>query len=528
MFGLPQNTSYSFGASSANPSPAMGMQIDFQDNAGGQEARDSRLAAAGFDAAHEQRLGLARHGAAGQPFGAVALTGGAQRSGADLLEPRLFAMLSNAGATQSTMDSLGTAGASSVAIFHALADDKPSFRALAFRLTGLDTTSMSDQCEIAKVVACWASSEVSSVVEAKAVAERAVRGLPAPILEGELTDFTESFAKREYKITKAQTPSEAYFQRKLHEASGRFAAEKLSRVTNACQVDANDDVKMGWNQVSGTFQQQTKAFAVPLPKLPETLRARIEVMAVCYELVKYKLPQKAQLATQTLTLWDRYIRWLFGADVWGLHSLDGNGRPRSTPAISHIINYDFAIREEVARYMNHGTDIAQAFRMATSDDKLMYTKLSQPFGIDCGKPECLACSAPGFSEAFSMVSSSSNSQRAERAEAANDDSLPSKGQRKRTAAAKRKALALTVAAAAAAPPAAHPAVRKKEKNRGNGKEKQKGGGAKGGGKGDGGGPACFDHNKGPDGCKRMTCKYRHVCTGCGSADHIKPNCTAGA
>ena len=79
----------------------MGMQIDFQDNAGGQDSRDSRLAAAGFDAAHEQRLGLARHGAAGQPFGAVALTGGAQRSGADLLEPRLFAMLSNAGAAQS-------------------------------------------------------------------------------------------------------------------------------------------------------------------------------------------------------------------------------------------------------------------------------------------------------------------------------------------------------------------------------------------------------------------------------------------
>ena len=47
---------------------------------------------------------------------------------------------------------------------------------------------------------------------------------------------------------------------------------------------------------------------------------------------------------------------------------------------------------------------------------------------------------------------------------------------------------------------------------------------KGNGKNNGGAPACFDHNKGPDGCKRMTCKYKHVCTGCGSADHIRPNC----
>ena len=525
MFGAPQNT-YAFGASSANPSPAMGIQIeDLVDSAGEQQARDAQLAAAGYDAAFAQRSGSARQGAAGQP-GTIASfpTTEYQKSGADLLEPRLFAMLSNAGTAKSTMDSLGNNGLSSVAVFHSLADDKPSFRALAFRLTGLDPSDMANQCEVAKVVACWASSEISSVVEAKATAERAVLGLAPPILEGELSDFCESFATREHKITKAQTPSEAYFERKLHEASGRFVAEKLTRVTNACQVDHNNDVKMGWNQVAGTFQQQTKAFAVPLPTVPETLRARLEVMAVCFELVKYKLPQKHQLSTQSMRLWDRYIRWLFGADVWGLHSMDDKGRPRSTPAISHIINYDLAIREEVAKFMNHGADIAQAFRIATSDDKLMYTKLSQPFGIDCGKPQCLACSAPGFSEAHSMVST--GSQRAEQIMDTSDDAQPTRGAKKRAAAAKRKALAGHVATHVSKE---IPPVRKKEKVKGKGQKQIIGKGgdkAKGAGKGDGGGPVCFDHNKGPDGCKRMTCKYRHVCTKCGGADHIAPNCTA--
>ena len=434
-------------------------------------------------------------------------------------------MLSNGGAEKATMDALGTAGASSVAIFHSLADDKPSFRALAFRITGLDPTSIHDQCEIAKVVACWASSEVSSIIEAKAIAERAVRGLPPPILEGEFSDFVKSFAKREYKLTKAQTPSEAYFERKLHEASGRFVAEKLSRVTNACQVDVNNDVKLGWNQVSGTFQQVAKAFAVPMPSQPETLRARLEVMAVCYELVKYKLPQKHQLSTQSMTLWDRYIRWLFGADVWGLHSLDDKGRPRSTPAISHVMNYDLAVREEVAEYMNNGADIVQAFRLATTDDKLMYTKLSQPFGIDCGKPECLACSAPGFSESHSV---SSGLPRHERAGLAikDDDAPPSKNQKKRAAAAKKKALAGAVDAHKRLQDTAN-AVRKKDKRggrKGGGKDNADQGGRKGGGKGDTAVPVCFDHNK-AEGCKRTNCRYKHACSICGSTEHNKEGCS---
>ena len=126
-----------------------------------------------------------------------------------------------------------------------------------------------------------------------------------------------------------------------------------------------------------------------------------------------------------------------------------------------------------------------------------------------------------------MVSTSSGSQRAEQVADATDGAQHTRGAKKRAAAAKRKALAGHVAAAVAAPT---PPVRKKEKLKGKGNQKQiigKGGGnGKGGGKNEGGAPACFDHNKGPDGCKRITCKYRHVCTGCGSADHIKPNCSA--
>jgi len=74
------------------------------------------------------------------------------------------------------------------------------------------------------------------------------------------------------------------------------------------------------------------------------------------------------------------------------------------------------------------------------------------------------------------------------------------------------------------PPPPPPPGLQQEAHKGQTRDGKKGG-DKGGGKGNGdkGMPACFDHNKG-EGCKRITCKYKHVCTGCGKADHIKPNC----
>ena len=536
-----------FGGPSSNMGPfARGLQLDgdLQANA---DARDARMAEAGYDREGAALQDLALAGAAGQfgghPYaevanprraegGAVALHGD---YGADKLEPRLFAMLSNAGCKKSTMDALGNAEATSVSIFHALADDKASFRSLVFRITELDSTVIANSCEVAKVVACWASSEIACVVEAKAVAERAVRGLPPPILEGEYSDFVEQFGKREYVLTKAQVPSEAYFERKLHEAGGRFGTERLTNVTNMCQVDMNNDVRLGWNQVSGTFEQKARAFGVPLPRNPEALRARLEVMAVVHELVKYKLPQKAQLRSQTLTLWDRYIRWLFGADVWGMHSKDDKGRARSTPSITHVIGYDYVIREKVAKLMNRSVDIAMAFRIATSDLEIKWTGFSQPYSLDAGKAECLACSAPGFSEAHSTATSSGGNAPAAEREHDNEPGMSKSAKKKAKAAASRQVLndKLKVAQAAAAnraPPVGQgPGSSRAQKRQERAQAKGAGkGAAKGAGKGakaDGDGKiaACFDHNK-ADGCKRTACRFAHVCQICGGGDHVKLSC----
>ena len=47
-------------------------------------------------------------------------------------------------------------------------------------------------------------------------------------------------------------------------------------------------------------------------------------------LVKYYLPSKAVLRTNSMDLWLGCIRWLFGTQVWELATYDEAGRARST------------------------------------------------------------------------------------------------------------------------------------------------------------------------------------------------------
>ena len=79
----------------------------------------------------------------------------------------------------------------------------------------------------------------------------------------------------QFKLNPVQIPSEAYFERKMHELETRFKAESLTRVTNSKQEDVNDARNMSWDNVSGTFKEKGKVFKVPMPTKAEGLRAKL-------------------------------------------------------------------------------------------------------------------------------------------------------------------------------------------------------------------------------------------------------------
>ena len=112
-----------------------------------------------------------------------------------------------------------------------------------------------------------------------------------------------------------------------------FKAESLTRVTNYNQDDINDKVNMGWdlNNPQGPFKVQKKEYGIPMPQGSEELRARWRTMAVCFVFAKLRRPQRAVLRTASIEVFDRYTEWMFGQDVWGLATLDDQGKVAAMP-----------------------------------------------------------------------------------------------------------------------------------------------------------------------------------------------------
>ena len=114
---------------------------------------------------------------AAQQIVAVAPAAGASER--DRIESRLFAMLANAGCLDVTTDNLVKAGVTTIPLVNCMADSRDTFRAFVGKACHLGD-SLSDMAEAAKIISVYVVSESTTLVEAKATAERAVQDLPLP------------------------------------------------------------------------------------------------------------------------------------------------------------------------------------------------------------------------------------------------------------------------------------------------------------------------------------------------------------
>jgi hypothetical protein len=223
-----------------------------------------------------------------------------------------------------------------------------------------------------------------------------------------------------------------------------------------------------------------------------------------------------------MQMFQHYTDWLFGPDVWGKASLGVDGQPVATPALKHVLIYDYAIRQRVADNMNSGTGIKMAFAEATAD---IDTRLTHFFGnvqLDIGSAACRAISAPGLS-APKSTSKGNSGQPTKAIDNNNDDDKAARNKAKRL---RNKANKAQKAAAASKGNVAPPV-----KKAGKVKALQNGGvgdGSKGAGKNAGknagkpklldttaeGEMICFKWNFSKDCVDGAACTKKHVCRIC--------------
>ena len=149
------------------------------------------------------------------PAGGVSPNVGAREN--DLIEPRLFALLANAGFLDITMDNLAKAGVTITPLMNCMADSREKFRSFVERACHLED-SLADMAGAAKVISVYVASESTTLLEAKTLAERADQDLRPSAKPMDLALHVKTFGKREFVLTKSQTPSQAYFVQKVHES----------------------------------------------------------------------------------------------------------------------------------------------------------------------------------------------------------------------------------------------------------------------------------------------------------------------
>ena len=467
------------------------------------------------------------------------------------MEARFNWMLASAGVSDKTLDCLGDAGLTSLAVFRHVAKDEDKLRAFLKKdpIKLDEDNTVEEALEVARIVSVYEAAKETILVENKHRAERLYQDLPPRVHPGEVDSLKELFESTEYELNPIQIPSEAYYERKTHELEARYVAEPLSRVTNSKQQDINDSRNMSWDNVTGTFKEKGKIFSVPMPKTADGLRARLKTMGVCWHFLKLKAPSRFELKTAEGAVFDRYTDWLCGPSVWGYATEDIDGKPIATPCLDHVLILDLQIRKKVAELMNKGMDLKRAFGTATADTKIFQTHFLNHVTIDMKSKKCTDLTAPGIAEAHAALAGSSG-QATKRALEDDDgrlskaqlDRIKKKAKKEASDAARRqlgltggipgaprapgqgqskgakKRAALRLTNGQAPPPAAPGAARPRAILNGGV------GDGKGGGKGKGNG-ACYAWNDSKP-CVKDPCPFKHICSKCGSADHKRGACTA--
>ena len=429
---------------------------------------------------------------------------------------------------ETTMVKLADADVINLTLLTNAADDKANFRLFLTAVVGLDVTARaSDWMEVAKLMAIYDNAKVRNEVLVRANAERTAQFLPPQIQGNELDIARAAFVAAEFEIDNLTAPSKAYFERKLGEVETSFAAECLTQVTTVSQTDSNTRTGIEHDPHNGTIKLTAKSFGAKLPANAEQFRSRMRTMAICFCYARSRFPSRRALTTVSITVFDRYVEWLFGPTVWNQVTRDFNDKPISCPTMLHMMNYDKAIRKEVATQMNTGIDFKTALVAAQDNTALRLTSFLQPVSIDAGSSACRALSAPGLEASPNSGGGGNHNGKRGHEQLALEDG-PQRQSKKAKKAAKAKAKAAAASAQGGGGGGGG--------NRGGGDGGSNGGGGKaGGGAGKGAGkkgagkgfqlpdgashtvsatsaPICFNFNIGkncPPGCTR-----KHVCWFC--------------
>eukprot|EP00971_Amphidinium_carterae_P348973 6490773-Amphidinium_carterae.1 len=123
-----------------------------------------------------------------------------------------------------------------------------------------------------------------------------------------------------------------------------------------------------------------------LPASPEELRQKVKLMQHMWELLKIRCPGKAFLQDTSFALWQSYVDWLLGEEVYAcvVHSEDRSIQHRVS--WTTLLDFELHVRKHMCYMLNHdaAATVASSLRAAMQHQPTMIRYLTTPTSLAAG------------------------------------------------------------------------------------------------------------------------------------------------
>ncbi len=377
---------------------------------------------------------------------------------------------------------------------------------------------------ISTLVAVWEMAKQRNAAEGAIRAEARAEGRMPELPPHAVLNLRKEYQTLVGILPDDEYPSEAYLNLKMAQLeAGVLKAEVLDEVTTKRmedeERDGGDEFEVDWSRRGMRLKRQKLHGTLPLDT--EELRAKFDVMKHCHALLRLKHGGRQVLHGLRPEMWDSYVRFLLGKDVWGAKVKDAAGSIIAELRWDQLLHFDLEARKWAVKQVNElGAKLGDTLKAVESNSDLIVKFVTTALAT-------------------------ANVRRMPPSGAAVGAALPALAnapqRRTRTArrlAAKRKVEDLQAEVQRLSNKPASPAA---QTEKGKGK---KGKGAKGGSAPGGDGTAkwlalarkhrkikmvdgvryCWSYNEGRS-C-RASCQFDHMCAFCGSPDHAIHGCRA--
>ncbi len=170
-------------------------------------------------------------------------------------------------------------------------------------------------------------------------------------------------------------PSEAYLNMKIGQLeSGVLKAESLDEVTSKKMEDdehtGGDDFEVDWSTSKMRLRRQKLQGSLPADT--EELRAAFDLIKHCHGMLRLKHGGRPLLHGLIPEMWDSYVRFLLGKDIWGAKVRDATGKVAAELAWDQLLHFDAEARKWMTKQVNEqGITIAAALKSIESNTDLV-------------------------------------------------------------------------------------------------------------------------------------------------------------